>query len=79
MSALGCPGVSEYGHGLTATTVHAGDCCHQWSERVIGYMDALGYVHCLDCAATVGVPMRGRNLGSYADECDGCHKRLVSA
>jgi hypothetical protein len=35
MSACGCPGTRGYGHGLTATTVHDGDCCHQWRERII--------------------------------------------
>jgi hypothetical protein len=26
-----CPGSAEYGHGLTATTVHAG-CCQTWAD-----------------------------------------------
>jgi hypothetical protein len=79
VSAPGCPGVSEYGHGSTATTVHAGDCCRQWRERIIGYVDGLGYLHCVECAAAVGTPMRADNLASDTEECDGCHKRLVSA
>jgi hypothetical protein len=25
-----CPGVGEYGHGLTLRAVHAGTCCERW-------------------------------------------------
>jgi hypothetical protein len=25
-----CPGVAEYGHGLTLTAVHSGTCCQRW-------------------------------------------------
>ena len=25
-----CPGVTEYGHGLTLTAVHGGTCCERW-------------------------------------------------
>ena len=27
-----CPGGAEYGHGMTLTTVHAGDCCAAWEQ-----------------------------------------------
>lgn len=28
---LACPGVGEYGHGLTARTVHLADCCGRFA------------------------------------------------
>jgi hypothetical protein len=28
-----CPGVSEYGHGLTLRTVHLGGCCERWAQQ----------------------------------------------
>ena len=31
-----CPGVSEYGHGLTLRVVHAGGCCAKWEARQDG-------------------------------------------
>lgn len=30
--AKGCPGASEYGHGLSLTRVHAGGCCDRWEK-----------------------------------------------
>jgi hypothetical protein len=27
-----CPGVSEYGHGLTLTTIHMRGCCEKWAQ-----------------------------------------------
>ena len=27
-----CPGSGEYGHGMSLTTVHAGDCCAAWDQ-----------------------------------------------
>jgi hypothetical protein len=27
-----CPGVTEYGRGLTTTTVHGSDCCREWGS-----------------------------------------------
>ncbi len=27
-----CPGGAEYGHGMTLTSVHGGDCCERWDN-----------------------------------------------
>src|SRR5438270_10309972 len=31
-TAPGCPGTSEYGHGMSRTTAHSGGCCDAWAQ-----------------------------------------------
>ena len=33
---MGCPGASEYGHGMSRTVVHAGGCCEAWRDKMEG-------------------------------------------
>jgi hypothetical protein len=30
---MSCPGVTSYGHGMTLTEVHAGNCCADWAAE----------------------------------------------